>query len=72
MVSRPAKIIRVPAAGNQLKVNVVEDSSVSEPAANTFRPGQAKDVVHGAWPSAAFTGPRLASAKMTMMIPYGA
>jgi hypothetical protein len=70
-VSTPARIIRVPAAGSQPKVKVVEASGLPL-APSTSRPGQPNATVQGDSASADLTGPRFAIEKMTMMMRYGA
>src|SRR4029453_19254440 len=67
----PARIISVPAAGNQPKLNVTDDSGLPL-LPRMSRPGHGNLTVHGSAASASLTGPRFAMVKMAMMMRYGA
>ena len=71
MVMRPARIISVPAAGSQLKPNVVVATG-SPAVLRTSRPGHANAKVNGSSARYSLIAGMLAIEKIAMMTPYGA
>ena len=62
----PAMIIRVPAAGSQLKLNVVV-ATASPAVLRMSSPGQSKGIVHGSSARNSFTAVMLVIEKIAMI-----